>query len=571
MANGLLLLFCLLVLGYFFFSPSLATPAYPQDTFFILSDGWRFANGQIPYRDYYSPLGPLSGLITGLGMLLRHPGSGLAHGVLIGEGVFLVMLIPMAVFLSYRRLGATNGALFCFVIVSIMATRVAFGDPATSHLTITGTYNNQGYVLLILFGLQALLRPRNNSYATSFTDDILGGILLLLLFFDKLNYFGAGVAIFIVAVLLPKMSPAGKGLGLPVPAALRYSTVFLILGAIILSAFGISPLKILADTQRLFAAQAAFITPSERVARVPKVLFAVFRQYTVLLFGFPILLRHVYGRLAMRHELVLAALGLFLTALSVGMILANMLQEADLFLILLLAFLWVETFARCSVPTTALGSTLVSAILILTVIQHQAVGILSTVRAAAVEFRAGKIPNRWLAGTGLRDLVIPQNENGIDLLSPTPPDWAILGNAREADVSGGALSMYELSQVIFDGQCLFLGSSSPKDRVFTDWDYDIFALLRPQPPYQGGTLGYGAGFDLSFGADHAHTALADATLIMAPKGGMLAAIFTDAAPQAVAAEFTKVGESRYWSLWRRKGTAIMKTPGACLNTTSPAE
>ena len=570
MANGLLALFCLFVFGYLFFSPSLATPAYPQDTFFILSDGWRFANGQIPYRDYYSPLGPLSGLMTGLGMLLRHPGSGLAHGALIGEGLFLLILLPMSVFLSYRRLGTVTGALFCFVIVSIVATRVAFGDPATSHLTITGTYNNQGYALLTLFALQTLLRPRGGLQKAQIVDDILAGIVLLLLFFDKLNYFGAGVAVLAVAMVTPLLLPAGKSLGLSLPSALRCCTSFVILTALILAFFGISPLKIVADTARLLQAQSVFVTPAERAARVPKVVFDVFRQYTVLLFGLPILLRYIYGRLPVRQELVLLALGLFLTALSVGMILANLLQEADLFLILLLAFLWVEAFARSGAPAPAFGAMLVSAILVLMVLQHQAVAVLSTVRAAAVEFRAGKTPNRWLAGTQLKDLAIPSSEGAVNLMSASPPDWSVLKDARQADsLVGGDFSMYELSQIVSDGECLFLNNSSSGDRVFTDWTYDIFSLLRPQPPYRGGTLGYGPGFDIVFTPEYARSVLADATLIMVPRANLLGATVTPAAPRLMASDFIKVGESHYWTLWRRKGSSDLGLHDACPSLSNP--
>jgi hypothetical protein len=560
----LLLLFSLCVFGYFFFSPSLATPAYPQDTFFILSDGWRFANGQIPYRDYYSPLGPLSGLITGIGMLLRHPESGLAHSVLVGQGLLLAILLPISIFISYRRLRAPWGALFCFLIVSIMATRVALGDPATSHLTITGTYNTQGYSLLALFSLQVLLRPLHRARHLDFADDILGGILLLLLFFDKLNYFGAGVAVLAVAIVTPRILPADRDLGLTMTAALRYGATFVLLGGVILASFGISPMKIIADAQRLLQAQAVFVTPAERVARVPKVVFDVFRQYTVLLFGFPVLLRYVYGRLTPRLEIVLVLLGLFLTAVSVGMILANLLQEADLFLILLLIFIWVEVFARRGAPAPALGAMLVSVFLVLTVLQHQAVAVLSTVRAAAVEFRAGKNANRWLAGTGLQDLAIPHDEGAVDLLGPTPSDWSILQSVRQADTAfGGDWSMYELSQIISEGQCLLFQNSSPNDRIFTDWTYDIFSLLRPQPPYQGGTLGYGPGFDLNFTPAYAQTALADATLIMAPRNGMLGQVFTHATPEFVASEFAKVGDTRYWSLWRRKGSSNLGAHSSC--------
>ena len=515
-------------------------------------------------------MGPLSGLVTGLGMLLRRPGSGLAHSALIGEGLFLAALLPMAIFVTYRRLRAPFGALFCFLIVSIVATRVALGDPATSHLTITGTYNNQGYALLTLFSLQVLLRPRTDTRIAGIADDILGGILLLLLFFDKLNYFGAGVAVFSIAVLQPKLLPAGREFGLPVPAALRYGATFLFLSTLIFGIFGISPLKILADTQRLLQAQAVTITPAQRIARIPKVIFDVFRQYTVLLFGFPILLRYVYGRLAPRQELALAALGVFLTVLSIGMILANLLQEADLFLILLLAFLWVEIFTRSGPQVPALGSFLISAMLVLTVIQHQAVAVLSTVRAAAVEFRAGKTPNRWLADTGLKDLAIPTGEGGINLLSSSPPSWSFLSDARQVDsLIGGDYSMYELSQIVTDGRCLFLSNSSPRDRVLTDWTYDIFTLLRPQPLYQGGTLGYGPEFDLGLSPDYARNVLANATLIMAPRDGILGAKFTKAQPEVVEKEFTEVGRSHYWSLWRRKGTSAPSLNSACPSNKMP--
>jgi hypothetical protein len=569
-SNGLLLLFCVFVFGYFFFSPSLATPAYPQDTFFILSDGWRFANGQVPYRDYYSPLGPLSGLMTGLGMLLRHPGSGLAHSVLVGEGLMLAILLPISIFVAYRRLGAPMGALFCFLIVSIMATRVAFGDPATSHLTITGTYNNQGYTLLTLFALQTLLPARGGSHGAQIADDILAGIVLLLLFFDKLNYFGAGVAVLAVAIVTPLLLPPGRSLGLSLPSAMRCCVAFVILTALILSVFGISPLKIAADTARLLQAQSVFVTPAERMARVPKVVFDVFRQYTVLLFGFPILLRYVYGRLPQRQELVLLALGLFLTALSVGMILANLLQEADLFLILLLAFLWVEAFARSGAPAPAFGAMLVSAILVLTVLQHQAVAVLSTVRAAAVEFRAGKTPNRWLAGTELKDLAIPPNEGAVNLMSASSLDWSVLRDARQVDsLIGGDFSMYELSQIVSEGECLFLNNSSSGDRVFTDWTYDIFSLLRPQPPYRGGTLGYGPGFDITITPEYARSVLTDATLIMVPRANLLSAIVTPAAPGLMASNFAKVGESHYWTLWRRKGSSDPGPHGTCPSAGNP--
>jgi hypothetical protein len=572
LSNILLLLFSLPVFAYLFFSPSLATPAYPQDTFFVLSDGWRFASGQIPYRDYHSALGPLSGLLTGLGMLLCLPGSGLAHGVLIGQGIFLLALLPAAIFVAYRRLRAPFGALFCFLVVSLLASRVALGDPFTSHLTVTGTYNSQGYALLLVFGLMVLLRPVEDRRRPQLTDDILGGIFLLLMFFDKLSYFGAGTAILVAAAALPRLLPTAKYIGISVPAAIRLGAAFAVCTALVLVVFGISPIRIADDVMGLVQAQTAKMAGPSRWGRAPKIIFDALRQYSVILFGFPVLLSFVYGRLPARDEIVLAALGIFLFMLGVGMMMGNSLQAADQFLLLLLAFLAVEVFSRLSSSAPALGVASVSAILVLLVLQHQAVPVLSTVRAASIEFRAGKSANRWLVGTGLADLAIPQDEGTLDLLSPPASGWwSLLVNIRGVDsVVGGELSMYEISQLASEGRCLLDRNATPEDRIYTDGRYyNIFALVRSQPPPQGGSLGFGgptAGgdFDVTGVAEAARESLADATLIMSPRNGVMPPAFVGAADaDSVMKDFTLAGQSDYWSLWRRKGTAHPVSSAAC--------
>lgn len=566
--------FCLLVFTYLFFSPALATPAYPQDTFFILSDGWRFANGQIPYRDYHSALGPLSGLLTGLGMLLCRPGSGLAHGVLIGQGIFLLALLPAVIFVAYRRLRAPYGALFCFLVVSLLASRVALGDPFTSHLTVTGTYNSQGYALLLVFSLTVLLRPVEGHRRILLVDDMLSGIFLLLMFFDKLSYFGAGAAVLAAAAVLPRLLPTAKYIGISAPAVIRLCASFAVFTALILIVFGISPIRIADDVMGLIQAQTAKMAGPSRWGRAPKIIFDALRQYSVVLFGFPVLLRFVYGRLPARDEIVLAALGIFLFMLGVGMMMGNSLQAADQFLLLLLAFLAVEIFSRLSTSAPALGIATVSVVLVLVVLQHQAVPVLSTVRAASVEFQAGKSANRWLGGTGLADLAIPQDEGTLDLLLPPAPGWwSLLANIRGVDsVFGGELSMYEISQLASEGRCLLDRNATPEDRIYTDGRfYNIFALMRSQPPPRGGSLGFGgpnAGgdFDLTGVAEAARESLADATLIMSPRNGAMPPAFVGAADaNTIMKDFTVAGQSDYWSLWRRNGTAPPVSSVACVS------
>ena len=571
-SNIFLLLFSLLVFTYLFFSPSLATPAYPQDTFFVLSDGWRFATGQIPFRDYHSALGPLSGLLTGLGMLLCRPGTGMAHGVLIGQGIFLLCLLPVAIFVAYRRLQAPMDALFCFVIVSLLASRVALGDPSPSHLTVTGTYNSQGYALLLVFGLMVLLRPRGKSQRAQMADDILGGILLLLMFFDKLSYFGAAMGILAGVAILPFLPSMGRNLGLPIPAIVRLCVTSVILTALILVMFGISPFRIVGDVMGLVNAQAAKMGGASRWGRLPKIIFDALRQYGLILFGFPVLLRLVFGRLPGRHEIVLAVVGVFLFLLSVGMMMGNSLQSADQFLLLLLAFIWVEVSWRLSFSPTKLSVTAILTVLGVFVLQHQAVAVFSTLRAAAVELHSGRNANRWLAGTGLADLIIPADEGPLNMLAPPPAEWwTMLAELRETDsVFDGDLSMYEISQVASEGRCLLDQNATREDRIYTDGRfYNIFALIRRQPPPRGGSLSFGGptvgdDFDTSSVSSAARGALADATLIMSPRNGAMPAAFVGTADAAgVMKEFDLAGQSHYWSLWRRKGTGQPVPSSGC--------
>ena len=55
---------------------------FHNDALMLLDDGWRVLNGQVPHRDFNSPLGPLEFLIIGGGMLLAKGGvQGIALGI----------------------------------------------------------------------------------------------------------------------------------------------------------------------------------------------------------------------------------------------------------------------------------------------------------------------------------------------------------------------------------------------------------------------------------------------------------------------------------------------------------
>ena len=69
----------------------------------LLDDGWRVLNGQVPHRDFFSPLGPLEFWIVAGGMLLVKGG---AQGIAIGIAAFGFAIGLWGWFLSRRRLPA---------------------------------------------------------------------------------------------------------------------------------------------------------------------------------------------------------------------------------------------------------------------------------------------------------------------------------------------------------------------------------------------------------------------------------------------------------------------------------
>src|ERR1700693_6351930 len=46
------------------------TKVFGHDIFFQLDNGWRVINGQRPHLDYYSPWGPVTFLVTAMGLTI---------------------------------------------------------------------------------------------------------------------------------------------------------------------------------------------------------------------------------------------------------------------------------------------------------------------------------------------------------------------------------------------------------------------------------------------------------------------------------------------------------------------
>nr|WP_305907132.1 hypothetical protein [Methylomarinum sp. Ch1-1]MDP4519858.1 hypothetical protein [Methylomarinum sp. Ch1-1] len=62
------LFFLALIISLTFFVGTVPTHIFGHDIFFLLDNGWRVYNGQSPHVDFTSAWGPVTFLITALGM-----------------------------------------------------------------------------------------------------------------------------------------------------------------------------------------------------------------------------------------------------------------------------------------------------------------------------------------------------------------------------------------------------------------------------------------------------------------------------------------------------------------------
>lgn len=169
---------------------------FHNDPMMLLDDGWRALNGQVPHRDFYSPLGPLEFCIVGGGMLLA---KGSAQGLAIGIAIFGFVVGIWGWLLCRGRLPALLGLLVTSWLVITATCPSPLGyDPR--FMTCAMIYNRQGYALLGIVLLECAFAREK----IRFWGGVSSGAALILLAFLKLNYFGVGCLMLLATVPLTR-------------------------------------------------------------------------------------------------------------------------------------------------------------------------------------------------------------------------------------------------------------------------------------------------------------------------------------------------------------------------------
>lgn len=166
---------------------------FHNDAFLLLDDGWRVLSGQVPHRDFHTPLGPVEFWLVGGGMLLSR---GSAQGIAIGIAAFGFLLGVWSWLLCRTRMPVLFASVVTawIVLTATCPTPLGF-DPR--FLSCAMIYNRQGYALLGLILIECAFARGKSRFWGGFSS----AAAVVLLLFLKLNFLGIAVLFLLVSVL----------------------------------------------------------------------------------------------------------------------------------------------------------------------------------------------------------------------------------------------------------------------------------------------------------------------------------------------------------------------------------
>lgn len=178
---------------------------YIHDILIFYDGADRIIDGQVPNRDFHTPLGPLAFLLPALGLSLTGTAGGMFPAA---TAIFTAMLLPLLVYVCLSRLPPLYAIGFGAFVLLITVAPLNVGDrfDSTSYAMF---YNRFGWVLLsclVLFGL-----PRKPGLGSRLLDLLVVGALLLAMFYLKISYAAVGIVFTIGLIFLSPLKRTAAG------------------------------------------------------------------------------------------------------------------------------------------------------------------------------------------------------------------------------------------------------------------------------------------------------------------------------------------------------------------------
>ena len=161
-----------------------------HDVFIPLDAAWRTLQGQWPHSDFYSPIGLAYFWLQGAAAWL----FGMDGRVVVWADLLaLPFVILPALSLAWRRLDALP-AIALVVLLSALVTAPTFMDGPSTLVVHLADYNRIGGGLAALACLWALQPPRRGGRLWDIAETVLMGVVLLILLYLKVTFFGFSIA-----------------------------------------------------------------------------------------------------------------------------------------------------------------------------------------------------------------------------------------------------------------------------------------------------------------------------------------------------------------------------------------
>lgn len=171
------------------------TTRYLNDLIVTLDGAYRVASGQVPSRDFHTPLGPLAYYIPAAGLALSgSPGGAMPLAMALTT---LVLALPLA-YILHSRLRLVIALPFGAFLLFILIVPINLGESITA-LSFAKYYNRIGWACLATL-LIMYLRPERPHAHHILLDTLCAALLTLVMVYTKITY-GLVASAFLIFML----------------------------------------------------------------------------------------------------------------------------------------------------------------------------------------------------------------------------------------------------------------------------------------------------------------------------------------------------------------------------------
>jgi hypothetical protein len=164
---------------------------WAHDTFIFLDGGWRILNGQRPYVDFFTGLGPVTFQLVALGLKLS---GGKAAGIDYGFATAAMLLGVWAWLVCKPRMERPAGFLVALFVALLTISPNAIGS-RPDILTYASIYNRLAYALTLIVLVEAVCPLRAPDAGSHFAGGFSSGAACTFLFFVKPSFFLVAIVI----------------------------------------------------------------------------------------------------------------------------------------------------------------------------------------------------------------------------------------------------------------------------------------------------------------------------------------------------------------------------------------